>query len=609
MNKSSESVILSVALCLSGIVSSCTEYDFGFADEMLLVQKESSYTTNFTSRFGTIDPHQNWGFTAMEVVNFNEPLTRAGAGTGAGNVDVSRNLWTELSNTDPSLYSDGALARLVQIPGWPNYDGYYYTVNSGGAYNGIYPERPTDNNTYQAAGDVTDYEVQYVSEWFRSNPNPVSEELHLSDFFIQNISADRDRVSYPNGARMDLILNKACDFKLDYLVFKTMDSNDEVDDTWTHMNNYNSEQTNQISETVYYTQGEIDYAKAIVEDENYEEGTYPYLEELAKKTTSYVKTYGANDPNYSSVSGLYTNDLTHRREIKYVTSSGTEDFACRASFTDDSPWNYNWVLVHLRWNEVGKDGVEHEREGYYLAFDYYTTKDGQTYGPDGYYSNWIVKITPAHDSNEPNTPRRRVFCEDLGNTYDFDFNDVVFDVYYQSYYDANGRLNIDAVVTVQASGGTLPLYIGVDPSARRADISDYEAHKLLGQNTSEVPVNAIRGGISHEVSIYRIAMDPGSSKTYTADDIAIYVDYGKTGIEGASGVIQLRPALDDPDAESKKVRAPQKLCVPTTTRWMHELKGIESGYPYFDSFVSAPDTYGEGKDNSWLLNTDTTDMY
>lgn len=58
---------------------------------------------------------------------------------------------------------------------------------------------------------------------------------------------------------------------------------------------------------------------------------------------------------------------------------------------------------------------------------------GETYG-DGYYSNWIIKISPATLAPDP-TPDpvppykvTRVMCEDLGNSHDFDFNDVVFDV-------------------------------------------------------------------------------------------------------------------------------------------------------------------------------------
>jgi hypothetical protein len=76
---------------------------------------------------------------------------------------------------------------------------------------------------------------------------------------------------------------------------------------------------------------------------------------------------------------------------------------------------------------------------------------------DGYYSDWIVTLTEAkrQDSTPtpPTTPFLRVIAEDLTSTEagDFDFNDIVFDVDYVSTNEVK--------VTVQAAGGTLPLYI------------------------------------------------------------------------------------------------------------------------------------------------------
>ncbi len=83
-------------------------------------------------------------------------------------------------------------------------------------------------------------------------------------------------------------------------------------------------------------------------------------------------------------------------------------------------------------------------------------------GADGYYSDWIVTLTEAKsindedddddDDDEEEEPEGfvcRIVVEDLtvGENSDFDFNDVVFDVY------QNG------VLAIRAIGGQLPLYV------------------------------------------------------------------------------------------------------------------------------------------------------
>lgn len=77
-------------------------------------------------------------------------------------------------------------------------------------------------------------------------------------------------------------------------------------------------------------------------------------------------------------------------------------------------------------------------------------------GADGYHSDWIVTLTKAEKNTTTPPPSTsdeivcRIIVEDLtvGESSDFDFNDVVFDVC------KNGKLIIRAI------GGELPIYIG-----------------------------------------------------------------------------------------------------------------------------------------------------
>lgn len=548
--KKSSFFYFSFAALLAAGFSSCQEEDLGFDEEYIhekAVLRE--YQKNFENRYGTIDPNHDWGF--YDVSSFSFPTgTRAdGDYSGAGFVHVNRNMWTE---TDNNGYKADALASVVSIPGWPNFDGYFYTVTGSGSYNRISNTQPTDMSADQAAGDVTDYEIRYVSQWFREHRNPNSLQLHLTDFFIQNISGDADRVitkgnrvtennkegEMCNGAPVETVCGEssAAAFGMEHLVFKTMNSNNTIDDTWTHMNNYNNGNTN-------------DFWKA-GNDEN-----------PGKDLVLDADKQGDN----SGLNGSYKNTYTHDREIKYVTSSGTEDFAYLSSFGTGSIYYHNWVLVKLEWQEKGADGQMHDREGYYLAFDFETSKDGKTYQRDGFYSNWIVKISPAFAQLE--SPRNvRVMCEDLGNTLDFDFNDVVFDVRYErtaGYDDNDANARFDAIITLQAAGGTMKINVGINDA-------NYEAHKLL-ENEVKQPVNVDKGA-SHEVAIYRI----NNLTSKNPDDIKIWVNHN-TESDAMDRIVVL--------GQSKN-STPQKFAVPTSVRWTKENKQIEDAYELFGEWVN-----------------------
>lgn len=91
---------------------------------------------------------------------------------------------------------------------------------------------------------------------------------------------------------------------------------------------------------------------------------------------------------------------------------------------------------------------------------------------DHYYSDWIVTLTEAKKYTTtpppPSGADLRVMAEDLSANEegkDFDFNDVVFDVYFS---ETPG----EAYVMVQAAGGTLPL-----------TVNGVEVHGLFGKST------------------------------------------------------------------------------------------------------------------------------
>ena len=173
---------------------------------------------------------------------------------------------------------------------------------------------------------------------------------------------------------------------------------------------------------------------------------------------------------------------------------------------------------------------------YYLAFDFCTSESANEYVPcDGYYNDWILKLTPAATA--------RVIAEDLGNIGDFDFNDVVFDV-----WTTNTNRT---VITIQAAGGTLPL-----------TVAGKEVHKLFGVDEN-VMINT----------------GNGESKAPIMFDIAQKLYYNEIEVkvnDSSVGTYVLR---------TEKSKAPQKIFVPANFQWTSERQSIEDKYPNFNGWV------------------------
>lgn len=560
--------LAAVALC----ALSCTDFDNGFTEtdaykNHLIGETLDEYTANFEARFGKIDPNHNWGFGPIDV-----PVTRA-------QVD-NKNQWE----------SDFHL----QVPGWPivyvDKDGNTHVTteyrNGDGGSQSI-----SSTKTSVPGGDVTDEEVAYVSWWFRTHRYPTSLNVHWSDFFLQEVSADKDRNSDGN------VVTRVAEYedKSDYLV-----------------------QTNQGAPTF-----EIDQLFV----EAYDGGT----------VWDHMKNFNANAANsLRDKSGLYMGDdydwqdydkypkdTESKRMIDFFYCSGTEDWA--AHYSNDETWRYNgnntfspdgvysghrhngndniWVIVHLHF--IGKSG--HIYDNYYIGFDYaFESVNGsktQFLKADGYYSNWILKISPAIPIiNNPLS--RRIMCEDLGNTLDLDFDDVVFDATVNgNSVGTDGKY--DVTINLMAAGGTMPIWIGVDPEQNLSN--KYEVHKLFGANSYSKPINVASSSISAPIANYHIKMDPveieGELKP-DFDKIGIWV-YNTKGhawiplsdVQSAIG----NHSTPQNQPESGKNYAPQKFATPINVKWLIEEQQIEWGYPHFIDWVRDENgTYREGGESPWF---------
>ena len=279
------------------------------------------------------------------------------------------------------------------------------------------------------------------------------------------------------------------------------------------------------------------------------------------------------------------NGETH--SIKYVQNAGTEAWSYKTSHADGSVSDHDvydrYRMYHIVFdidvdsNNPCPYGCDtHHYDGWYIGFDYHSIKgdDGDVVG-DGKYIDWIVKVSPGTYNDFSSA--KRVMCEDLGNTLDFDFNDVVFDVSYE------GSGPYTAIIALQAAGGTMKINVGINNDT-------YEAHALL-ENAVTQPVN-VDAGASHAVAIYRVS---GLSTT-NPDDIKIWVNQD-TESDSMDSIF----LLDD----ASKSSVPQKFAVPTSVRWTKENQQIEWAYELFPEWVKDNESFADHPNPYWGIDGPT----
>ena len=405
--------------------SSCSSNDVPSYDPS--AEKTALYQENFVKTFGNIDPKNDWGF-GQDIPCAPKPTK---------GVNANANEW----------------GGYVEVP-----------------------------------EPLTEAQIETVTNWFASHPNPQGIAVNWSDFFVQQVS------STDYGKNMDkLTCGKAEE----------------------HINNFNGGDGS--------TNGNVCYWQ---------------------------------DPNNQN-NRRYRSD-----KIQFMVNSSTECFGYHESRgTFNQQYNDKYVIIPGSMIDSSVSGM------YFVGFDYNSSKgpnSPENIDADGYYNDWIVKITPGLY-----TPKgQRIMCEDLGTTADFDFNDIVIDV----FNDGNGypgNWGGATIVTVRAAGGTLP-----------ATVAGKDIHNLFGVDTKDMVNTGIK---TAPVAIFRIA------QVNNAKDIQIMVgnDDGTWELKTATGA------------------APQKILVPSTTRWSKEYKNIVKSYPDFEKYVQNAADNGQ-----WYNNiADNNELY
>ena len=604
------------AMAALAMLAACSDYDPGMSEDVkdytdVELKVLNEYAENFANHFGGIDPNHTWGFG--EKGSMDEMGTRT-------QVAVNRNEWVSLNKDNQE---DRNLVSITYenmggsaVPGFPSsVDGLYHIWKDAGSsgnytsqHEAITYDELANRVKYQKVdeivpvGDVTDEEILYVSAWFRTHQHPIPDHLDVDKFYVQTVSKDYDRQSYGSmtGETTSSWAETSHGSYINNLPIKYFLNGQEVQYDY----NGNDKDPNATGSPINYS---LDYLS---------------VQKAAGEAYEHINNFNAdNTPKISESNPTTTIDGTDYRMMEYVYETGTHDFEVHSSNID--VLENNWVLKHLTF--TGRDGKPYD--GWYLAFDIAFQKAEQTVksGPDewgnniviktvengevvekegtwqkmayreydGYYSNYIVKIIPGNGSVTPTWSR--IMCEDLGNTYDYDFNDLVYDVYY-----TGENPNYTAHIKVQAAGGTYPIFIGAHNEA-------HEVHHMLGHgdkyNAATKLYQPINVGTGLESAPYEFTL-PVS--TTDPDDIEIFVENPNFQDAREKNDFTL------PRVGEELTDAPQKICIPgNTTKWTLENRNIELAYPNFVKWVNKEEGgYGFGQTNDWTrTDVDETKLY
>ena len=213
---------------------------------------------------------------------------------------------------------------------------------------------------------------------------------------------------------------------------------------------------------------------------------------------------------------------------------------------------------------------------------------------DGYYSDWIVTLTEAKGGTTPPPSDPDIVCriivEDLtvGESSDFDFNDVVFDVC------KNGTLIIRAI------GGELPIYIGAEGANEvhaacsvtlvnpNQGANSHMMMRNTGWASSGVGKNNV--AIDYNADLGHISLGRTFSSKDEAKEIGIWVHKNGTNIR----------------LQAPVGKVASMICVGQDYKWCAERQDIDDKYhkdgvKLFHQYVIGDPNYGDDweHNNAW----------
>lgn len=548
---------LSAAAAIT-LFAACSDYDPGMSEDVVdYTDKElkvlNEYAENFAEHFGGIDPDHTWGFG--EKGSEDEMGTRYSS--------PNSNMWVEIVKGKVNLGSgefDGVISINTNgrtIPGFP-VQNYYLSSNYNTEQIGdptkpvryIAPDNP--QNSQESTGTPQNYEGYYHCKF----PNEKDGNNNIIEHWFPN---ETELINYMNEHHFTEVIPLG-----DVAQCNTL-TDAEVADVYAEFSKVWKGTNPEINWDTYFVQ---QVWKGIAEYTGTKHGGTIVSGIVGGNHMDYLVCDGGAVDNNHFYNFNYSDYQLGTKGMMLIEDGNTTNFGYHCSM-DSKDWYNHFRLVELHGN-------------YYVGFDFESDgSDEAKVERDYIYNDWIIKIIPGHA--EKLHTWSRIMCEDLGNTYDYDFNDLVYDVYY-----TGEAPNYTAHIKVQAAGGTYPIFIGEHDNA-------YEAHRMLGHgdkyNPSTKLYQPINVGTGLTSEPYEFTLSVSNTNP---DNILIYVENPDFQSARGNNLFTLPGA-------NQVTNAPQKICIPgNEVKWTLENKNIEWAYPRFVDWVNnMSGDCGFGKTNDW----------
>ena len=487
------------AIAFCAAFNSCSKggdlYDEDLIEKNEVEKIKADYEAAFIATFGQPASNQDWGFGSSTRANYDNE--NPGSYPNA-------NMWADQGWKAPTELSPGQIARVKayfqQNPHLtyvdPEYEDFFIQQ--------VYKGNPATKGTispeeYTYANDKTETGSEHMDHLTVGLTNDGNALDHIFNFNKGRYSSEN--ANDPNGTRRDNVQNypgvtylyNNSDGKThqDHIMLITQsntkavgffESNGSVEhnyccanasaqtiDEWaTKPENYVNGKP--IGETVYDAQWNrsfvgLDYEAKSPEAAYYKNGNNQKVAATLGVVTNRGQ-YAWDGEHYllwSNIENQTLKDFFNLDYDVYFISDQTNGILAETS-------NYNGqgdLLIKRTGSEIGYDGLDANQK--YDVFDLTKISDklnmgyipvwGKGYvewvtnigGRDYVFSDWIITLTKASQDKQADV---MIIAEDLsvGDGHeDFDFNDVVIQVYYGNEGEAKAK--------ILAAGGTLPLTV------------------------------------------------------------------------------------------------------------------------------------------------------
>ena len=550
-----------LAIAISGVFVGCHEDELNGS---LIEQKKIAFEDAFIQAFGKPDPTHNWGFRMRDT----ESLTRT--------ADPRGNMWADEGWNVPPVITD-AQKNIVR---------QYFQQNTPLGYNDP---------------GWTDFWIQQV---YKGGTKTTDGSKTTEKYTIGN---DDEVVG---GNHMDHLASRDANGVIDHNNdFNNSDNNDwEGRMLMRNSSTYSFGYINSNATAIHFDKAALVSWRTIAQW-----AVKKGLETSVEKSVlndGWNRSYMGFDWEqliikdcYSSQTFTFDNKTYH-----FLIANANQMAYDQTEPTYGGKKNFNDV------KEVTDDVIRDLLSKGYLPY----TSEKKDWiklvtGADGYYSDWIVTLTQATNSNlAPNVKQvsknpggyyvkvqevvesGRIMCEDLagasGNLDDLDYNDIVFDAVIVHEYNKptladgtpTGGDNFDnkhfATVRLMAAGGTIPIELVIPEE--NGD-QNFDVHYELGAGDN-VMINTLHKEERASVNGAQVKDDAqpktlinkkdGTEKFYGVEyirDITLNVLYANVST-----------ALVDSFGA-----ATYKFLVPLGTKWAKERIRFNRGYPNFTEWV------------------------